>query len=115
MILKVITYILPVILLGLVGCRKNEAVASEKTESPATVHNLVKETSLTTITLTIEAEKRLGIETKVVEYRSVDRSRTFGGEVVPVSGASVTVTAPLSGTILSAQNNPPDYCRQQSN
>jgi RND family efflux transporter MFP subunit len=92
-------------LLVFVGCKK-EKVSTEKTEHPAEVHNLVTETSLTTITLTSKAEQRLGIETTVVECRSVERSRTFGGEVVPVSGGSVTVTAPLSGTLLPPENSP---------
>ena len=84
-------YLFPaIILLSFMGCKKDE-VPIEQSENPAEVNNLVTEISLTTITLTSSAEQRLGIETSVVEYRSVERSRTFGGEVVPVSGGSVTV------------------------
>ena len=99
-------YLFPaVILLNFMGCKKDE-VPIEQSENPAEVHNHVTETSLTTITLTSSAEQRLGIETSVVEYRSVGRSRTFGGEIVPVSGGSVKVTAPLSGTLLQPENGP---------
>ena len=85
------------------GCSK-KTEPKQKPPPPAKVQNAVKETDLTTVTLTAEAESRLGIQTAVVEYRSVERIRTFGGEVVSVSGRSVTVSAPLSGTLLSAEN-----------
>ena len=86
------------------GCSKKPK-SKEKPPPPAKVQNAVKETDLTTITLTREAEARLGIQTVIVEYRSVEKNRTFGGEIVPVSGRSVTVSAPLSGTLLPAQNS----------
>ncbi len=85
------------------GCSKKPK-SREKPPPPAKVQNAVKETDLTTITLTTEAESRLGIQTVDVEYRSVEKDRTFGGEIMPVSGCSVTVSAPLSGTILAADN-----------
>lgn len=94
------------------GCRK-KTVSKEKPPPPAKVQNAVKETDLTTITLTTEAESRLGIETTFVEYRSVEKNRTFGGEVVSVSGRSVTVTAPLSGTLLLAKDDLPVTAGQQ--
>ena len=82
------------------GCSK-KTVPKEKPPPPAKVQNAVKETDLATVTLTAQAESRLGIQIATVEYRSVERNRTFGGEVVSVSGSSVTVSAPLSGTLLS--------------
>lgn len=88
------------------GCRK-KTVSKEKPPPPAKVQNAVKETDLTTITLTTEAEARLGIQMVSVEYRSVEKKRTFGGEVVTVSGHSVTVSAPLSGTLLLAKDDLP--------
>lgn len=86
------------------GCNKKTASKQEPSAKPATVQNPVKEAGLTTITVTAEAESRLGIQVTPLEYRPVEKTRTFGGEVVPVSGHSVTVSAPLSGTLLS----PPD-------
>jgi len=86
------------------GCSKKPK-SKEKPPPPAKVQNAVKETDLTTITLTPEAEARLGIQTAIVEYRSVEKNRTVGGEIVPLSGRSVTISAPLSGTLLPAQNS----------
>jgi len=85
------------------GCTKKPA-SKEKSQPPAMVDNAVKETDLTTITLTPAAETRLGIEIATVEARSMEKSRTYGGEVVPVSGQSITVTAPIAGTVLLPAN-----------
>jgi cobalt-zinc-cadmium efflux system membrane fusion protein len=84
------------------GCNRKATSKREPPAKPATVQNAVKETGLTTITLTADAESRLGIQVTAVEYRPMERNRTFGGEVVPASGRSVTVSAPLSGTLLSS-------------
>jgi cobalt-zinc-cadmium efflux system membrane fusion protein len=86
------------------GCSKKTG-SKQKPQYPAKVQNAVKENNLTTVTLTTEAESRLGIRTEPVEYRSVERSRTFGAEIVPVSGSSITVIAPLSGTLLSPKES----------
>ena len=86
------------------GCNRKPTPKREPTAKPATVQNAVKETDLTTVTLTPQAESRLGIETTAVESRPVERVRTFGGEVMPVSGRSVTVSAPLSGTLQGADD-----------
>lgn len=92
--------IIVLILIG--GCSQRTESTSES-HSPATVQNAVEEVDLTTITLSTEAETRLGIQTAIVEYRVVEKSRTFGGEVIPGSGSSATVTAPVSGTLLSPE------------
>jgi len=85
------------------GCTKKPA-SKEKSQPPAMIENAVKETDLTTITLTPTAETRLGIETATVEIRSIEKNRTYGGEVVPVSGRSITITAPMTGTLLLPEN-----------
>ena len=87
------------VLITVWGCTKKEP-SKDKSQPPATVQNAVKETDLTTVTLTSAAESRLGISLATVEKQTINKSRTYGGEVVPVSGRSVTVTAPLSGTLL---------------
>jgi membrane fusion protein, heavy metal efflux system len=68
----------------------------------ATVQNPVKEADLTTITLTEQAEKRLGISTVPMARRSVPRSRAVGGEVIVPPGQTLTVSAPVAGTVLAA-------------
>jgi hypothetical protein len=50
--------------------------------SPAKVANPGKEADLATLTLTPEAEQRLGITTAVVERRKFERTRMFGGEII---------------------------------
>jgi len=105
-------FVLIAVLTTVCGCSK-KTEPKEKQQPPAKVQNVVKETDLTTITLTTEAEARLGIQTVSVEYRSVEKKRTFGGEVVSVSGRSVTVSAPLSGTLLLAKDNLPVTAGQQ--
>jgi RND family efflux transporter MFP subunit len=63
------------------------------------VQNAVRESELATLTLTPEAEKRLGIELASVEWKRVQRTRTFGGEVVVPAGREITVTAPMAGRL----------------
>lgn len=92
-------------LLTTYGCRK-KTTSTEKSQPPAKVQNAVKETDLTSIILTPEAERRLGIELAAVEERSVEKNRTYGGEVLPVSGNSITINSPLSGTLLLPENGP---------
>jgi membrane fusion protein, heavy metal efflux system len=66
---------------------------------PAKVAAAVPETALATVTLTAEAQKRIGVETARVERRTIATSRSLGGEIVPAGGAQITVTAPVAGTL----------------
>ena len=50
--------------------------------------------------LTARAEERLQISTVPVERQAVPRTRTVGGEVTIPDGASLIVTAPLTGQLL---------------
>ena len=70
-----------------------------KSPAPATVTSPVKESDLTTVTLSPEAEKRLGIVTAAVERRPVARNRVVGGEIAAPSGAQLAITAPVAGTL----------------
>jgi RND family efflux transporter MFP subunit len=60
----------------------------------------VAESQLTTVTLTPEAVRRLGIATAPVESAAVAPTRTVGGEVVVPPGQSIVVAAPVAGTVL---------------
>jgi cobalt-zinc-cadmium efflux system membrane fusion protein len=99
------------VLLGVLvcgGCAKKPA-ASAKPAAPATVAHQAKESDLNTIVLTPEAEERLGIQTAAVERRAIRRRRMYGGEVVLPTGASITVSAPIGGTLLAVSaGNVPD-------
>jgi len=77
---------------------------AEKAAPAATIQNPVTESQLTTVTLSSEAVKRLGIETVVVESSSVTPTRTVGGEVVVPPGLSLVVSAPVAGTVLAPEN-----------
>lgn len=81
-----------------VGChRATEAKA--KSPPPAKVEMVPHETELATVTLTEDAERRLGIETAPVEMRSVQQHRVFGGEVIVPSGKSIVIAAPVAGVV----------------
>lgn len=76
-----------------VACGKQEVIK----RPAATVQNRIAEGDLTTITLTEQAEKRLGIETKELVERVVPRERTVAGEVMIPPGKSLVVSAPMAG------------------
>lgn len=81
----------------LAGCAKEKA--AEKI-APAKVDNARTESDLTKLTLTDKAVQRLGIRTVKIEDRPMNRSKVFSGEIVPVTGQSVAVTAPSAATVL---------------
>ena len=90
----------PILFLGLLaGCGSE----SGSSDSPAHVENPVQESDLTTIHLTEEAVGRIGIELGVVEDRSVQRRRSFGGELMAPPGSEVSVTAPRAGMIVAPE------------
>lgn len=72
-----------------------------KTEStpPAKVENRVKENDLTRITLTPEAEKRLGIELAPVAEQLAANQIRIAGDVVAIPGKALIVAAPASGVV----------------
>lgn len=86
-----------------VGC---EPSGSEPAPAAAKVDNPVKEAALTTVTLTPEAEARLGVVLAAVEKRRVPRARELGGQAVVPTGSSVIVSAPLSGALAASAELP---------
>jgi membrane fusion protein, heavy metal efflux system len=82
--------------------------AEGKNPPPAKVENAVKEGDLATISLTTEAEARLGIRTAPIAYTAVTRSRTYAGEVVLPPDSTIMVSAPVAGTLsLVSSSTPP--------
>jgi RND family efflux transporter MFP subunit len=77
-----------------------------KAAAPAKVEGARKETELATITLTPEAEARLGIEVAKVERQTVPHVRSVGGEVMAPPGRALPVTAPIAGTLLPPSEGP---------
>jgi RND family efflux transporter MFP subunit len=68
-------------------------------DAPATVDHPRAEAELSTVKLTPEAVKRLGIETMTVRTEAAAATRTLGGEIVVPEGRGVVVTAPVAGTL----------------
>ena len=69
--------------------------------APATVSHAVPESDISTITLTEQAETRLGIKVAKLERRAVAATRTVGGEIVIPPGHAVLVTAPVAGLVIT--------------
>lgn len=87
------------------GCSP-PATTKVKPTAPAKVEMVPHESELATITLTPEAESRLGISTVATELRRVQQHRTFGGEVMIPSGKSIMITAPVAGLVKASAGAP---------
>lgn len=87
------------------GCGPQSS-SKAKPISPVKVELVPHESDLATITLTPEAENRLGITTVASELRRVQQHRTLGGEVIIPSGRSIIVAAPVSGVVTTSTNSP---------
>lgn len=85
-----------------VGCQSK---TETKPVAPAKQSNPVKETELNTITLTDKAVQRLGIQTTEIVETSVSNSRLFSGEIMPIPGKMITITAPVAGTLMASGRN----------
>jgi len=90
-----------VILAVTAGCAGGSGNGGEK---PAKVDNPVPEAALTTITLTVQAVSRLGIEITEVARQNLARRRTYGGEIIGPSGRSPLITAPQAGMLWPAES-----------
>lgn len=88
--------------LGLLSVGACNKPAAQKTAAPATIAGKKPEAEIARVTLTPEAEVRLGIALSLAEMRPLARSRTVGGDVVPSSGRSLVVAAPVAGRIAKA-------------
>lgn len=91
---------------SLSGAVTSNSIAGEENKSPpAKIEGAVKEIDLTTITLTAEAEKRLGVTLTAVDMRVVVQTRMYGGEIIIPPGRSVIISAPLAGRVLAPESN----------
>ena len=88
---------LPLVCLATAGCG-GDTTAPAATKA-AVVTSPVKESQLTTVTLSPDAERRLAIKTETVEERTVPRTRTLGGEIMAPVGTALAITAPVAGTL----------------
>ena len=91
---------------ALSGCGRVTAKSEPKT-APAKVENGgIKEADLAKITLTPEAESRLGIETVALAMKPAAQTRAYAGELVMPPGQAITVAAPVAGTLAPAGTAP---------
>jgi len=95
-------YLCIILLLIFYSCGRNHQ-SSEKSQPPAKVENAVKESALSTVTLSPKAEERLGIETSTVENRKLPGSLKLGGEIISLPGNEVKVAAPVAGAVLKSK------------
>lgn len=86
---------------------KSTDTKSDKPAPPATVAKVVKEDDLNTVTLTEEAERRLGLKIGVVELKGARRVRVYGGEVTVPVGRTILVAAPVGGTLKTPSGGVP--------
>jgi len=86
------------------GCTPHAASSDHKPTAPAKVEKLPQETEIARITLTEQAEQRLGITLAEVTRENVQQRRTFGGELMIPVGKSTIVSAPLAGTIAAPES-----------
>ena len=100
------TRILLLVLFSLLttGCTKQADTKPAPTK-PAKVEKLPVETEIGRITLTPQAEQRLGIVLEPITKGNVQRRRTLGGDVLIPIGKSVIVSAPFSGTVSPPQSS----------
>ena len=87
-------------LLLAIGACSGPAPKAPTPPAAAHVEHPVTEASLTSVTLSPEAEKRLAIQTVPVTMEQVSGTRMVGGEVIVPPGRAVTVTAPVAGTLV---------------
>ncbi|MCA9113797.1 MAG: efflux RND transporter periplasmic adaptor subunit [Planctomycetaceae bacterium] len=82
-----------------IGCSESDSSHAAKPVAPAKVEKPPDEADIATVTLTKDANRRLGITLGQVEKRAVPRQRLFGGIVEIPLGESIIVSAPLAGTL----------------
>jgi cobalt-zinc-cadmium efflux system membrane fusion protein len=80
------------------GCSSGQATPT-KADPPAHVDAPRPEAELTTVKLSPDAVKRLGVESVAVKIDTAAATRSLGGEVTVPEGRLVTVTAPVAGTL----------------
>lgn len=90
-----------VVALLMVGCSRAGSQEAAH-ETPAAVEHPRTEAEISTIKLTADAVKRLGVQTVAVKSDVAAATRTLGGEVVVPEGRGVVVTAPVAGTLTGA-------------
>jgi RND family efflux transporter MFP subunit len=88
----------------MLGCE--QSTERKSSNAPATVENAVKESKLTTLVLTPEATKRLGIQTAKVKKKTIRSRRMLGGDLIIQPGHGIVISAPVPGLLLTTSTRP---------
>ena len=83
-------------LTALASCKRADPA---KPQPPASMTGKKPEGEIARVTLSSAAEQRLGIVVRPAERRAFSRTRTVGGDIVPSSGRSILVVAPIAGRL----------------
>ncbi len=67
---------------------------------------VVPESSLNTVYLNDDAYRKLGIETAMIKREQLVANKTYGSEIVAPPGSIVSVSAPISGKLMSVDKTP---------
>jgi len=96
-----------VALLCALGLACDRAPPGATPPPPAVASTHADEGALASVTLTPEAEARLGITLASVERRAVPTTRRVPGEVIAPPGRTVTISAPVPGLVVAVDGLPP--------
>lgn len=103
---EVVLSILAAISYGLLnGCGSSPAPQKAVAVPAAKVDNRVKESDLTRVTLSPEAERRLGIALVPVSEGTAPNQARIAGDVMVIPGKAMIVAAPASGTVVLARRD----------
>lgn len=87
-----------ILLLLMTSCQQ-PAGPAPASKPAAKVENRVKESELTRVTLTVEAEQRLGITLATPVAAQASMGSSISGEILLIPGNSLTASAPMSGMV----------------
>lgn len=90
---------------ALLACLATACSSSDKPAPPvppAKVESPVKEGELTTVKLSEAAERRIAIQTALVERKEVPRTRTYAGRIEAVPGSGASIASPVAGLLVAA-------------
>nr|TFG55611.1 MAG: HlyD family efflux transporter periplasmic adaptor subunit [Hyphomicrobiales bacterium] len=86
--------------LGLAGCNSEAATGPEAGHvEPARVENARPEADLATVYLSVDAERRLGIETTATAIQSLGATRTLPGEIIVPQERTMSISAPFAAIV----------------
>ena len=82
--------------------KANSALIADKSmQSPKTVH----ESELNTVVLNDESIQKLGIHTTTINHQTMPEHKTYGADILVPTGGLVTISAPVTGKLISVNKS----------